>query len=277
MSSAQEKGNVTVYDVTIFYLISRRDVKQARVQFREGVFTLIVPQPWTEQQMMRVIQSCKQWMHKKYQAWVDMRNADETPEDSSSELKKQGTLCVKDLDIPYRISRRSVRRARIEYRSGIFTVIIPSSWKSETHFVEHHALWMYRRYKKWRILQETAHQKKLAIERTRQEFFALIMQYMQRYETLFGVHAHNVGFRLNRTRWGSCNPKTKHITFNVKLQYLPETLIEHVVCHEVAHLVHRGHDKKFYELLRAHNEDPKKIRKELAAYHILVDEFLKTR
>lgn len=49
------------------------------------------------------------------------------------------------------------------------------------------------------------------------------------------------------TRWGSCTSKGK-VILNPELVKAPKGSIEYVIVHELCHLVHHNHNKKFYEL-----------------------------
>lgn len=54
--------------------------------------------------------------------------------------------------------------------------------------------------------------------------------------------------KMNRT-WGSCNTKKKIITYSIELAKKDRSLIEYVVVHELAHLVHNNHGEEFKRLL----------------------------
>jgi predicted metal-dependent hydrolase len=48
-------------------------------------------------------------------------------------------------------------------------------------------------------------------------------------------------------RWGSCTPKGK-IILNPELIKAPKACIEYVIIHELCHLVHKNHTKRFFDL-----------------------------
>lgn len=53
--------------------------------------------------------------------------------------------------------------------------------------------------------------------------------------------------RSMKKKWGSCTPEGK-IILNTELIKTPKACIEYVVVHELCHLVHYNHTKKFFEL-----------------------------
>ncbi|MCA9322286.1 MAG: M48 family metallopeptidase, partial [Planctomycetes bacterium] len=50
------------------------------------------------------------------------------------------------------------------------------------------------------------------------------------------------------TRWGSCSSKG-NLAFNWRLVLAPPEILDYVVAHEVAHLVHLDHGPDFHRLL----------------------------
>ncbi len=53
----------------------------------------------------------------------------------------------------------------------------------------------------------------------------------------------------SRTRWGSCG-KNGSINLNWRLVMTPPEVIEYIIIHELAHIVHRNHSKHFYNFVR---------------------------
>ena len=61
---------------------------------------------------------------------------------------------------------------------------------------------------------------------------------------------------------GSCNSK-KVLTFNTELIKIKKELIDYVVVHELAHIQHMNHSRKFHDLVDKYLPDSKSYRKKL--------------
>lgn len=75
---------------------------------------------------------------------------------------------------------------------------------------------------------------------------------------LFPIH---IGYRDNKTRWGSCSSKNR-LSFNINLAKMTPDFIEYVVVHELAHIKHKNHSKAFWNEVKNFLPDYK-IRKKL--------------
>ncbi|MDO4412068.1 M48 family metallopeptidase [Cutibacterium sp.] len=51
------------------------------------------------------------------------------------------------------------------------------------------------------------------------------------------------------TRWGSCTPTTGEIRLSDRMIGFPAWVIDHVLAHELCHLVEANHTRQFHELL----------------------------
>ena len=66
-----------------------------------------------------------------------------------------------------------------------------------------------------------------------------------------GIDFPEIRFRKMTSRWGSCQPMKKVLTFNLALIEAPLPCIEYVTAHEFAHFLQPNHSKHFYANLSA--------------------------
>jgi predicted metal-dependent hydrolase len=52
-----------------------------------------------------------------------------------------------------------------------------------------------------------------------------------------------------KTKWGSCNADRRHILLNLELAKKPPQCLEFVIVHEMAHLLERTHNDRFFHLM----------------------------
>lgn len=69
-----------------------------------------------------------------------------------------------------------------------------------------------------------------------------------------GLNPSKISFRKQKTRWGSCT-SAGHISLNWRLVFAPEDVIDYVLIHELAHLRHQNHSKKFWDLVHQFDEN----------------------
>ena len=69
--------------------------------------------------------------------------------------------------------------------------------------------------------------------------------------------------RRMKTKWGSCNRSTGHISFNVELAKKNPRSLEYIVAHEMMHLLERNHTERFSGLMTKYMGDWQARRDEL--------------
>ena len=78
---------------------------------------------------------------------------------------------------------------------------------------------------------------------------ALIPPMVDKYAKLMNVKPNQVYYRATISKWGSCDVKRRNICFSAYLLLLPKWCVEHVVVHELAHLIVPNHGKDFYAVM----------------------------
>jgi predicted metal-dependent hydrolase len=71
---------------------------------------------------------------------------------------------------------------------------------------------------------------------------------VSRWSGEIGLYPKKVIVGERTTRWGSCSPRGT-LSFCYRLVMGPERIIDAVVAHEICHLAHLNHGKRFYALL----------------------------
>lgn len=75
------------------------------------------------------------------------------------------------------------------------------------------------------------------------------LEFSNKYEKIMGVHAEQLRIKKMKTRWGTCNIEAKRIWINYELVKYPIECLEHIVVHELTHLLETNHTPRFYALL----------------------------
>ena len=91
---------------------------------------------------------------------------------------------------------------------------------------------------------------------------ALVEPMIERHSKEMGVRPTAVSYRPMISRWGVCKVKDGSICYSTYLLLLPDWCIEHVVVHELCHLLEPSHNARFYTLMDKYYPKWKEARKE---------------
>jgi len=70
-----------------------------------------------------------------------------------------------------------------------------------------------------------------------------------KWETMLGVKVERLFVRRMKTRWGSCNPRSRGIRLNTDLAKKPRECLEYIIVHEMMHLLEPTHNAHFVALM----------------------------
>lgn len=163
---------------------------------------------------------------------------------------------------PFRISVTRRRTSRMSMRiakDGEVRVSVPYGTPDDEvkDFVCSHREWI-----------EKARAKTTEGEQTRQAFFAqlplktrqdwdtarqrldsIVLPMLEHHAREMGVEPAGVYYRATISRWGCCHPARRVICLSPYLLLLPEWCIEHIVVHELVHLLVPNHGPRFHALM----------------------------
>ena len=83
----------------------------------------------------------------------------------------------------------------------------------------------------------------------RQELKSALPPLIEKWESRIGRATAAWTVRRMKTKWGSCNPDSAHVWFNLELAKKNPRSLEYIVVHELAHLRERGHGERFLALM----------------------------
>lgn len=120
------------------------------------------------------------------------------------------------------------------------------SRKALEEFLEDHEEWirthLERRRQKRDAEQELSPEDVRCI---REEALPVLSEKAAYYGRRMGVRPAGIRVTSAKTRFGSCSGKN-HICFSWRLMLYPEEVVDYVVVHELAHILHKNHGAAFY-------------------------------
>ena len=163
----------------------------------------------------------------------------------------------------YEVVRSRRRTLAVEVRrDGAVVVRAPLHVPEReiAHFVSSQTAWIDRARSR-QALRREAHPEPDAARCAELEAQARdeIPRRVARYAERMGLRPTGIRITAARTRFGSCSAKNR-LCFSWRLMDYPDAVIDYVVVHELAHIVHKNHGPRFWELVERYMPDYKRRR-----------------
>ena len=106
-------------------------------------------------------------------------------------------------------------------------------------------------------------------EDCRRRLWALLDARVPEWADHMGLPRPETRIRRMTSRWGTCNIVARRIWLNLELVRMPLGAIDLVIVHELAHLVERGHNPRFYAVMDRAYPDWRRWEASLSEYGII--------
>ena len=95
---------------------------------------------------------------------------------------------------------------------------------------------------------------------TRTQAQQILPQKVASWAQKMGVEYNNIVIKDQKTLWGSCSSK-KNLNFSYRLIKMPLSIIDYLIVHELAHLIHFDHSQEFWACVEGYIPNYKEARK----------------
>lgn len=107
------------------------------------------------------------------------------------------------------------------------------------------------------------YREKVITEWYRDELKKQIPDLIKKYQKRVRVKVNSWGVRKMKTRWGTCNVKTKRVWFNLELVKKPSHCLDFIIVHELTHLLEKNHNDKYKKYMNRFMPNWRQYKEEL--------------
>lgn len=212
--------------ITFDYQIIRRPRrKTASISVKpDGSVRILVPATLSEQKIIELVERKSQWIQGKISHFQEIQENQREKEYVSGE---SFTYLGRNYRLKIIADCSGGSSSDVKLMNGRFYVHVPSNMLKNTR-------------NQYIVKQLTRWYREHAIVRFRDK--------TMRYARQMNVTPVSVDVKDYKSRWGGCHSDGR-IYYNWKVIIAPHSIVDYVVVHELCHLVHDDHSKKFWKLL----------------------------
>ena len=233
------KGVLNLKDRQVAYELTYKKVKHVNIRVRADGTVAVSANRWVSQAQIEAILASKaDFILNALERFAALEQA------APSQMTYQSgdTLWLLGKPYPLEVCRGTVNKAERTKKGVLLTVKDPGDEALRTRTVE--------TFYKEQCLAATTQ---------------LVQQCQPALRSL-GVPMPEIKVRSMTSRWGSCKPSARRVTFARQLIEAPLPCVEYVVWHELVHFVHPNHSADFYKVLASFLPDWKARRELLNSY-----------
>ncbi|TWT62859.1 M48 family metallopeptidase [Rubinisphaera italica] len=197
----------------IEYTLKRSDRKTASIYIeRDGQVSVLVPKELSKARIEELLESKRKWIYRNQAEWHDLN----TTRIQREYVNGEGFLY---LGRTYRLKLVDQQEQPLMLKNGYFCLMSnnDSAQDADSAFKE-----FYRTKGKDRISERVT-------------FF----------ERRMGVNSNAIKIMELKNRWASCT-QGGNLNFHWKCMMAPPTVIDYIIVHELAHLIHANHTDAFW-------------------------------
>lgn len=219
---------------TIAYTVNKSKIKNVYISIQNG--EVVVNAPWyvTRNQIQDVVESKRSWIMRNLEAYKSSpRRAKEYIDGERFQILGEN-YCLN-------IYFKEINNAILNVENGKIVIILPLRYSD---------------------VDNTNQIKKMIDKMYYMIAEKEVEVSMEKLRKLVGLAPEEYRIKKTKTFWGSCS-SNKKITINQNVVMYSRKIIDYVVLHEICHLKHMNHSKKFYEMLSSYMPDYKEAEAEL--------------
>lgn len=176
------------------------------------------------------------------------------------------------LDIPYKISYRNIKYPRLEFKTGELILILPPGYDKQRLVIKNRK-WIETKSDFINHSLKQSINKKVS-NRTEKDFRTTVFKVAAKHCNKLDIELNKVYFRKMKSKWASLSGK-RNLTVNLLMKYLPEHLLRYVIFHEIAHIIEKRHNDRFWRIVSKEYSRFQELEMELFTYWFLLYKKLK--
>ena len=180
-------------------------------------------------------------------------------------------------NIPIEVQRKSIKNIHIHVKAPMGKVIVTAPKRTSdatiVSIVQERIDWIQKQQrqmaKRMELQANQVADSDIDWKEADRQLRQSIAELLPKWESITGLKCSTWQIRKMKTRWGSCNVKTRKIWFNLHLAKTNTRCLEYIILHELLHIKIANHGAKFKEHMDYYMPSWRGIQKELKQYILI--------